>query len=295
MTDEIDLQKSYIKQLRQNILQDAIEGKLTADWRKNHPVIKGDPDYDAEALFEKIQEEKTDKKQKSYPAITDEDKPFDIPEGWKWVSLENVCNSITDGDHLPPPKTAQGIPFIVISDVSSGIIDFKGNRFVTNEYYKKLPFEKKPIEGDILYTVTGSYGIPILVNELKFCVQRHIGIIKPNPIIKDFAYFCLMSPIIKKQADSVAWGVAVKTIPIKELRQFLLPLPPLAEQQEIVTKTKILLNKITELESQIAEREKIAKQLMQSILKDAFGEETPKRQNDALDVALDVALDGAKN
>ena len=392
LTDEIDLQKSYIKQLRQNILQDAIEGKLTADlpcrqagWRKSHfknlsgkivpktsdkyfayvlecddgslykgfsqnlferinrhleghgaewtqkhrPVAlihfeefktekeaverekyfksgsgrefvnrirnENKLNYDAEALFEKIQEEKTDKKQKSLPAITDEEKPFDIPEGWKWVKLENVCNSITDGDHLPPPKTAQGIPFIVISDVSSGIIDFKGNRFVTNEYYKKLPFEKKPIEGDILYTVTGSYGIPILVNELKFCVQRHIGIIKPNPIIKDFAYFCLMSPIIKKQADSVAWGVAVKTIPIKELRQFLLPLPPLAEQQEIVPKTKILLNKITELESQIQERENMAKQLMQSILKDAFGEETPKRQNDALDVALDVALDGAKN
>ena len=272
LTTEIESQKSYIKQLRQNILQDAIEGKLTADWRKDHPVIKGDPNYDAEALLEQIQKEKTDKKQKKLPPITAEEKHFDIPEGWKWVKLENVCNSITDGDHLPPPKTAQGIPFIVISDVSSGIIDFKGNRFVTNEYYKKLPFEKKTIEGDILYTVTGSYGIPILVNELKFCVQRHIGIIKPNPIIKDFAYFCLMSPIIKKQADSVAWGVAVKTIPIKELRQFLLPLPPLAEQQEIVTKTKILLNKITELESQIQERENIAKQLMQSILKDAFGE-----------------------
>ena len=53
--EEYAKQTEYTKQLRQNILQDAIEGKLTADWRAQHPVIKGNPDYDAEALFEKIQ------------------------------------------------------------------------------------------------------------------------------------------------------------------------------------------------------------------------------------------------
>ena len=58
LIDEYEKQKSYAKQLRQNILQEAIEGKLTADWRKHHPVQKGNPDYDAEALFEKIQAEK---------------------------------------------------------------------------------------------------------------------------------------------------------------------------------------------------------------------------------------------
>ena len=52
LSSEIEKQKSYAKQLRQNILQEAIEGKLTTDWRKQHPVQKGNPDYDAEALFE---------------------------------------------------------------------------------------------------------------------------------------------------------------------------------------------------------------------------------------------------
>lgn len=52
---ESEKQLEYTKQLRQNILQDAIEGKLTAGWRKSHPIIKGNPDYDSEALFEKIQ------------------------------------------------------------------------------------------------------------------------------------------------------------------------------------------------------------------------------------------------
>ena len=86
---EIESQKSYVKLLRQNILQDAIEGKLTEEWRKNNPVVKGNPDFDAEALFEKIQEEKchTDsellrnskKKEKSLPEIAEDEKPFEIP------------------------------------------------------------------------------------------------------------------------------------------------------------------------------------------------------------------------
>lgn len=58
MNKETELQEVYAKQLRQNILQDAIEGKLTAEWRKTHPVIKGNPDFDAEALFEEIQKGK---------------------------------------------------------------------------------------------------------------------------------------------------------------------------------------------------------------------------------------------
>ena len=289
LLEESEKQKSYTKQLRQNILQDAIEGRLTEEWRKNNPVVKGNPDFDAEALFERIQEEKshTDsilltqnqgkkKKGKSldFPnPCGNTEKPFVIPEGWKWVRLGEVCNSITDGDHLPPPKQSTGIPFVVISDISSGIINFKGDRFVSEDYFTKLPLEKIPLKDDILYTVTGSYGIPVFVTDFQFCVQRHIGIIKPKLYLKDFIYYCLMSPICKKQADFVAWGVAVKTVPIKELRKFIIPLPPLAEQEEIVRVVEAQLAKVDQLEEQITERETLTKRLMQSIMKDAFREE----------------------
>ena len=171
-------------------MQDAIEGKLTADWRKDHPVQKGNPDYDAEALFELIQKErKVYKKWKALSPILDAEKPFELPTGWKWVRLGEICNSITDGDHLPPPKQPSGIPFVVISDISSGKIHFKNGRFVSEDYFNKLSSEKIPETGDILYTVTGSYGIPVPVNDFQFCVQRHIGIIKPVLLIKDFLFF----------------------------------------------------------------------------------------------------------
>jgi len=95
---EANLQNRYLTQLRQSILQEAIEGKLTAEWRKNNPVIKGDPDYDAAALLEKIKEEKERlikegkiKREKPLPPIKPEEIPFPLPEGWVWTRLGEVC------------------------------------------------------------------------------------------------------------------------------------------------------------------------------------------------------------
>ena len=274
LAKEIETQKGYVKLLRRNILQDAIEGKLTADWRKDYPVQKGNPDYDAEALFELIQKErKVYKKWKALSPILDAEKPFELPTGWKWVRLGEICNSITDGDHLPPPKQPSGIPFVVISDISSGKIHFKNGRFVSEDYFNKLSSEKIPETGDILYTVTGSYGIPVPVNDSQFCVQRHIGIIKPVHLIKDFLFFSLMSPICKKQADRVAWGVAVKTIPIKELRNFMIPLSPLAEQQKIVGIVSIMFDIVSKLEQIIQERKILSERLISGIIRENLEEE----------------------
>lgn len=120
---EIESQKNYIKQLRQNILQDAIEGKLTAEWRKQNPVQKGNPDYDAEVLFEQIQKERiNEKKQKELSPITDEGKPFEIPEGWKWVKLGEVSEIVRGGSPRPAgDKTYYDgkIPFLKVADITN--------------------------------------------------------------------------------------------------------------------------------------------------------------------------------
>jgi type I restriction enzyme, S subunit len=90
LTTEIEKQKKYLKLLRQSILEDSVEGKLTAEWRTSHPVIKGNPEFDAESLYEKIQNEKaaakTGKKKQTKQdtkPISEGDIPFEIPDGWK--------------------------------------------------------------------------------------------------------------------------------------------------------------------------------------------------------------------
>ncbi|WP_207654500.1 restriction endonuclease subunit S, partial [Lacrimispora amygdalina] len=175
------------------------------------------------------------------------DLPFDVPEGWVWVRLENICSSITDGDHQPPPQTSSGIPFLVISNVSQGYFDWSNTRFVSEEYYNNIQPQRKAEIGDILFTVTGSYGIPLVVeNSRKFCFQRHIALIKPIIDNIDYLMMLLQTPLIKQQCDDSATGTAQKTVSLSSLRHLLLPLPPLAEQYRIVARIEKLLPNIAD-------------------------------------------------
>ena len=165
------------------------------------------------------------------------DPPFPIPESWAWTTLDNIAETITDGDHQPPPKASSGIPFLVISNIVSGNISFKNTRYVSNEYFQSIPAFKRPRKGDILLSVTGSYGIPVLVeNARDFCFQRHIALIRSNWVEKEFLLHYLKSHDAKKYFDSVATGTAQKTVSLERLREMWVPLPPLAEQRRIVSR-----------------------------------------------------------
>lgn len=233
------LNASFPDQMKKSILQQAVMGKLVPQNLNDEP---------ASVLLKKIAEEKQKlieegkiKKQKALPAITEDEIPFDIPESWKWVRLECVTKSITDGDHQAPPQTETGIPFLVISNVSSGFMDFSNTRHVPKEYFEKLSADRKAVKGDILFTVTGSYGIPMKVEtEQEFCFQRHIALIKPM-IDANFLVMLLKSPLVKDQCDRVATGTAQKTVGLGSLRNILVPIPPKNEQIRILETLKYII------------------------------------------------------
>jgi type I restriction enzyme S subunit len=79
---------------------------------------------------------------------------------------------------MPPPKSETGLPFLVISNINTGYISLNTTRFVPETYYDNLSTTRKPEAGDVLYSVTGSFGIPALVeNSERFCFQRHIALL----------------------------------------------------------------------------------------------------------------------
>ena len=166
--------------------------------------------------------------------------PVSNEKGWKQCLLKDVSETITDGDHMPPPKSDSGVPFVTISNVNKDTrqIDFSSTFFVPREYYDNIPESKKPRIGDVLYTVTGSYGIPIIIREEKeFCFQRHIGLIRPNKEIEPL-FLCMWAGCqsVKKYADRYATGVAQKTVSLKVLRNFPMIVPPLSLQQQFAEK-----------------------------------------------------------
>ena len=254
-----------IKHLRQAIRNLAVRGKL----------VEQDPaDQPASGLLKRIALEKPAYRTVTKPTanLIESITGYDIPSGWVVTTLQSVCASITDGDHLPPPKTKNGIPFLVIGDVRSQSIKFLGSRFVSPEYYEALDPIRRPRSGDLLYTLVGSYGIPIVVrDDQPFCVQRHIGILRPSKLIDvEFLACAMESSLIFEQATACATGIAQKTVPLSGLRRFVILLPPLGEQHRIVARVDGLMPLCDRMEADLATADDIRNRLLESLLHDAF-------------------------
>jgi type I restriction enzyme S subunit len=160
----------------------------------------------------------------------------ELPSRWTWAELRQVCTSITDGDHQAPPQVPSGIPFLVIGNIRTGTLDFTNCRHVPPEYFESLDPARRPQKGDVLYSLVGSYGIPVLIRDDRpFCVQRHIGILRPSPQInRAFLALVMSSQAVFDQATQYATGTAQLTVPLSGLRRIRIPLPPRQEQDRIV-------------------------------------------------------------
>lgn len=198
-------------------------------------------------------------------------------EGWEDVKLSDLATDITDGDHMPPPKTEEGIPFITISNINkqNHKIDFADTFTVSKEYFQKLKPNRKPKKGDVLYTVTGSYGIPVLIEgDEEFCFQRHIGLIRPKDnVISKWLYYWILSPQAFIQADDTATGTAQKTVSLTALRNFVLPKMSLETQQTIVRKLDALSAETKRLEAIYQQKINDLEELKKSVLQRAFSGE----------------------
>ena len=279
---EFEKQTEYAKQLRQNILQEALEGKLTADWRKQHPVQKGNPDYDAEALFDKIQTEKSETKstKKTVAPITKNEIPFEIPTNWKWVKLGDISLFSYAGksfncESREAASDEWGI--IKTSAITSGVFIESENKFYskkcTNDVQTKIQI------GDFLFCrASGSKGLAG-----RSCVVEKIS---SNLLLSDKSIRIELAQGINKSLinmlNNSQYGenyrlslgtnksTSMNNLTREQILNLKIPLPPTAEQKEIVVRIEQHLQTITQLETQIATRETTTKQLMQSILKDAF-------------------------
>lgn len=150
--------------------------------------------------------------------------------------LKDCCVSISDGDHLPPPKAETGIPFITISNIdSNNRLDFSDVMYVPEEYYDGLPTNKKASVGDILYSVVGSFGKPVYIsNSDKFVFQRHIAILKPTDKMDGkYLYYTMLNPMFYRMADKLAIGCAQRTITLDTLRNIVVDIPPIEKQKSI--------------------------------------------------------------
>lgn len=189
---------------------------------------------------------------------------------WEIVKLCDCCQSIADGDHQAPPKAESGVPFVTISNIDHfNRFDFSDTMFVPQMYYDKLDKRRKAVKGDVLLSVVGSFGIPVLIkDDTPFVFQRHIAILRPNPniIMPEFLYYTMLSKSFYAQADAYAVGAAQRTISLTSLRKMKIAIPPLEAQNDIVA----ILSQYDSAIENNNKRIKMLEQMAESLYKEWF-------------------------
>jgi type I restriction enzyme S subunit len=274
---EIQTQQTLLKKLRQSILQEAIEGKLTASWREENRDVES-----ASVLLEKIKAEKERligekkiKKQKPLPPINEDEIPFDIPDGWIWCRLGEIAQvrggkRVANGYKLL--KTTTPYIYLRVSDMKNLTIDESDLHYLDEDMREKI--KQYIITNDDLYMVIvgGTIGkcgiVPTKFNGMN--LTENAARITPFQIEKFYLLNCFIGDYCQKQFIDKTKSVGVQKMAITRFNNTLLPLPPLQEQKQIVNKIESLFKICDELEEKIAESKKSAEMLMQSVLKEAF-------------------------
>ena len=244
------LNAEFPDKLRKSILQQAIQGKLT----EREPA-----DEPASELLKRIRAEKERlikegkiKKEKPLPPITEEEMPFEIPENWGWVRLSDVCN-ISDGTHQTPHYVEHGVPFISAQNVKPYRFIPEIHRDVSEQDYLEYNKVVAPAMGDILMTRVGA-GIgeaAIIDQDFAFSIYVSLTLIKRygSELNMEYLLHVLNSPQGRKlaQKKTLGKGASQGNLNLIFIREFVLPIPPLAEQQRIVDRVNELLAVCDEL------------------------------------------------
>lgn len=240
------------EKLKKSVLQQAIMGRLGTQNDKDEP---------ASELLKRIKDEKTKlikekkiKKEKVLATITDDEKPFDIPESWEWVRLGEICTFLSRG-RSPKYTEKSDIPvFAQKCNLKEGGISLDNAKFLDPNTLKSWNDIYKILEGDVLLnsTGTGTVGRTRLfkneyLGKYSFTIpDSHVTIVRTSDsIMSDYVFYVLSSFTIQKYfEDNLAGSTNQKELYINIVHDLCFPLPPLAEQHRIVTKIEELLTMI---------------------------------------------------
>ena len=236
------IEQRFPDAMKKSLLQYAIEGKLVPQ-RKEEGTAK---DLLAKIRAEKGQliKEKKIKRSKPLPAITDDEKPFDIPDNWEWVRLMDLCANIVDCPHSTPKYFSNDTGYYAID---TNVIDSTGEitrwRYVSQESYLQRIARLIPEKGDIVLTREGSIGrAAILPSNRKICLGQRVMLLRPSSYTEiKFIKIMLMAPNTLTRLTEKQKGLGAKHINVSDVCKLVLPVPPLAEQHRIVAKLEELL------------------------------------------------------
>ncbi|WP_433947914.1 restriction endonuclease subunit S [Bacillus tropicus] len=281
-----------VQELEALILDMAIRGKLVSQDTSDEP---------ASILLEKIKKEKEQliqekkiKKEKLLPQIKEEEKPFELPDGWEWVRLQSLIKKIGAGSTPRGGKAVyvdSGVKFIRSQNVWNDGLYLNGVAYITEEINNKMSGSiVKP--NDLLLNITGgSIGRCCIVpsNFDVGNVNQHVSIIRlvdNNDTLRQYLHCCLISSYIQETIMSTQVGISREGLSISKLSEFLIPIPPLNEQKRIVEKLNQLMSFCDKLKERLEKKQRREDKLNLSVFSTLAKSQTVEELKESLQFIL---------
>ncbi|QTA80233.1 Restriction endonuclease, type I [Desulfonema limicola] len=255
------------EQLKKLVLQLAVQGKLTAKWRQENPDVEP-----AKVLLERIQAEKEQmikqgkiKRAKPLPGISEEEKPFDLPEGWEWCRLTDIAEIIMG--QSPPSES--------YNEIKEGLPFYQGKKEFGKMYLEGVSIwcsNPKVISeiNDILISVRAPVGDVNIAKE-PVSIGRGLSIIR---LIDKELLFYIFYFLDHFKKIWITKGSFFDSINKNNVLSVVIPIPPPPEQQAITKKTTRLMSLCDELEKKAEEREALHEKVMQAVVKQFTADNT---------------------
>ncbi len=272
ISSEFTHQLDLLKKLRQQILQDAVQGKLVPQDSNDEP---------ASVLLERIKAEKEQlvrekviRKEKTLPIIQNDKCPFAIPESWIWSRLGEICIKITDGTHHSPLNSETGeIKYVTAKNIKDNGIDLTNITYISQDLHEEIYNRCNPEYGDLLFIKDGATTGIVTISNLQeqFSLLSSVALLKlPKEIHNKFLMYAIRSPFFYNSTRNDMFGVAITRVTLEKIQYSGIPIPPLLEQHRIVAKIDQLIKLCDELEHTIKQNQTYTRQLLQVALKEAL-------------------------
>ena len=273
--DTLFTTEASIDDLKQTLLQLAVMGKLVPQDPKDEP---------ASELLKRIQAEKAKllaegkiKKDKSLPPIAEDEKPFELPQGWGWARLDELANLITKGSSpkwqgVSYTESTEDVMFVTSENVGSYTLLLDSPKFVEKKFNE---IEPRSIlkNGDYLMNIVGAsigrtavYDIDILanINQAVCLIRISTTDLSRKFLLHFFNSETCLEYMFDKQVDNARPNLSMGNI-----AKFLLPIPPLEEQNRIVAKVDELMTLCDQLKIRIAQTNKLQQKLADVLVEQA--------------------------
>ena len=267
-----------IDALEQTLLQLAVRGLLVPQDPQDEP---------ASALLQKIRTEKDRliatgqiKQGKPLPPITDEEKPFELPVGWEWGRLEQLSIAIVDCPHSTPKFVESGRLCLDTNSFKQGVLLPHKLRFVDESTFVERNARLAPQPGDLVFAREGSVGESILIPDgVDACLGQRVMLFRfSTQVSKEFVRLAISSTSFLDALLAMHKGIGAKHVNVGDMRNAVIPLPPLPEQSRIVTRITALRRLCADLRQRLAERQSVQARLAEALV--ANNAQTSTQQED---------------